>query len=301
MLTGIKDGGIRLRVLLIIDVWGWAFDFVGRGIRKYSKHDITIKRWNELNLEDKDNTDCLFCMNDSVWFVMRDNRQKYFRDISNKCLGIRGEEMPSNRIISGWKIGCVNQKIYDDLKSKPNLPVNGIYLTRNGVDMEIFKPIDRPKNRFVVGWAGNPHQPLKRYHLLQHVNYPLLVQTKHGAKYFRKERTRDEMISFYSKIDTFISVSIHEGMPQSIMEAAATKLPIVVTNAGGMAEFVDSEWVIPVKPEKLTMKELNNKCEILKDDYKLRLKIGEDNYKKIVDEWNWKNRVKEYDKMFEGE
>jgi len=161
--------------------------------------------------------------------------------------------------------------------------------------------VERPEKRFVVGWAGNPNQSLKRFHLLQHVNYPLLIQANYGEKYFCKERNRDEMIRFYSKIDCFINVSIHEGMPQTLLEAAATKLPIVVTNAGGMAEFVDSEWAVPSTPEQVVIDEVNNKLRILKDNPKLKMEIGEKNYQKVLKEWDWKNRVKQYDNMFEGQ
>lgn len=287
-----------MKILIVVDVFGWAFDFVARGIKKYSKHDITIKRWNEIAYKDSE-FDCLFCMNDSVWQILSPRMRNILDKIPNKCVGIRGEEMPSDRIIRGWKIGCVNQKIYNKIVGK-NLQVKGIYLTRNGVDTEIFKLMERPKKRFVVGWAGNPKQSLKRFHLLQHVNYPLILQTNHGEKYFRKGRSRDEMIRFYNKIDVFINVSIHEGMPQSILEAAATKLPIVTTDAGGMAEFVGEEWIVPALPENSVMKRINMKLEVLKRMWELRVKIGKRNYDKIMKEWNWKNRVKEYDEMFEG-
>lgn len=287
-----------MKVLVIIDQFGWAFDFVARGIKKYSKHDVAIKRWNEINGRDKQ-FDCLFCLNDSVWHILSPRAKGVFNKTENKCVGIRGEEMPSDRILDGWKIGCVNKKIYGKLTEK-DLPVKGIYLTQNGVDTEIFKPMERPENRFVVGWAGNPNQSLKRFHLLQQVNYPLLIQANYGEKYFRKGRSRDEMIRFYGKIDCFINVSVHEGMPQTLLEAATTKLPMVVTEVGGMPEFVDSEWVVPSTPEKVVIAKVNNKLQILKENPKLKMEIGEKNHQRVLMEWDWKIRVRQYDKMFEG-
>lgn len=288
-----------MKVLIIIDVWGWAFEFVARGIQKYSKHECTIKRWSEVEPQDKD-YDCLFCLNDSVWFALG-KQQKYVENITKKCVGIRGEEMPSDRVLVGWTVGAVNQRIYNSLmRDKDVLPIKEIYLTRNGVDMETFKPIDRPDYRFVVGWAGNPTQSLKRFHLLRQLKHPIKVTANWGRQFFVKNRSREEMIKFYSQIDTFINISSHEGMPQTLLEAAATKLPIVVTNTGGMPEFVHPDWVIPVQPDSNVVTLMNQKLDILKENTKLRKRVGEANYQKVLNNWNWKKIVKDYDCMFEG-
>ncbi len=280
-------------------MYGWAFEFVARGIQKYSKHECIIKRWNEVGPRDK-NHDCLFCLNDSVWFAMG-KLQKYVENITKKCVGIRGEELPSDRVLVGWTIGAVSQRIYNSLMTdKDALPVKDIYLTRNGVDTDIFKPVDRPEYRFVVGWAGNPTQQLKRFHLLHQLKHPIKVTANWGRQFFVKNRSREEMTKFYSQIDAFINISSHEGMPQSILEAAATKLPIVVTNAGGMAEFVNPDWVVPDQPDSNAITVMNQKLDILKGDTKLRRRVGEANLQKVLKEWSWKNRVKEYDLMFEG-
>jgi len=106
------------------------------------------------------------------------------------------------------------------------------------------------------------------------------------------------MVEFYKKIDVFINVSSSEGMPQTLLEAAATGLPIIVTNVGGMPEFVDKKWVIPVEEGKC-IRELNKKLFMLKQDPKLRLKVGQRNLRKVKRDWNMKKIVKEYDKMFE--
>jgi hypothetical protein len=287
-----------MKVLILFDVQGWAFEFVARGIAKYSKHECIFKRWTDVVAEDR-NFDCLFCMNDSVWFALR-RGQDYVRNITNKCVGIRGEEMPSDRILKGWKIGAVNKKIYDNLKVTPNLPIKGLFFTPNVVDTLIFKLTPRDDTKFIVGWAGNPTQPLKRYHLLNRIDFPLLVQSRWGPKFFVKERSRDEMVEFYSRINAFINVSVHEGMPQSILEAAATGLPIVVTNAGGMAEFVDPRWVVSASTESDIIRIMNEKLMELKLNIELRRNVGEANYGKVLKEWSWSTIVRYYDEMFES-
>jgi glycosyltransferase involved in cell wall biosynthesis len=108
------------------------------------------------------------------------------------------------------------------------------------------------------------------------------------------------MTEFYDKIDAFISLSSHEGMPQSILEAAATKLPIVCTDAGGMAEFVDSEWVVPISPEHETVRQMNDKLEFLRTNADVRVQVAERNLQKVLSEWAWNIRVRDYDEMFNG-
>jgi hypothetical protein len=198
----------------------------------------------------------------------------------------------------------VNEKIYNELISKQEfLGVHGVYLTKNGVDTQIFKPpTDRQftSDRFIVGWCGNPTQPLKRFHLLKNINQQLRIQQHWGTRFFVKDRERVEMTEFYDKIDAFISLSSHEGMPQSILEAAATKLPIVCTDAGGMAEFVDSEWVVPISPEHETVRQMNDKLEFLRTNADVRVQVAERNLQKVLSEWAWNIRVRDYDEMFNG-
>lgn len=98
---------------------GWAFSFVANGIKRYSRHDVMVKRWTEVERMDS-LTDVLFCMNDSVWFALGYPKQKIFENVQRKCVGIRGEEMPCDRILKDWVIGAVNKRIYDEIKGREN-------------------------------------------------------------------------------------------------------------------------------------------------------------------------------------
>lgn len=290
-----------MKILLVVDVYGWAFDFAARGIQKYSKHECNIKRWTEVSEEDIDIKDVAFFFNDSCFNVMSEKLRKMFDGAGREekiklCLGVRGEENPSDRIMPGWNIGCVNEGVYNVLKRK-NIPKT--FLTRNGVDTEIFKPL-QPKKSFFVGWVGNTEQPLKRSFLLTKLAYPVNVQSNWGEQYFKKDRSRTEMTDFYKSIDVLISVSRHEGMPQPILEAAACGLPIIATAVGGIPEFVDEEWLVPAEPEELVIKEMNEKLHFLKNNPEVRLAVGKRNLEKTLKEWSWIKRVEEYDRMFEG-
>lgn len=311
-----KDGGIQIEcylqtpknnevrnVLIVIDTYGWAFDFAATGIKKYSKHNVTIKKYNEVKTSDYETYDTVFFMNKSCLFALRPIIRDVINHIENKCIGIRsgifynGKLADCDQPIVGWKIACNSQPTYDYLKRQQ---IPNIFLCRNGVDTEIFKRIRRPKDRFVVGWAGDTKKAEKRVNLLEKLNFPVKIINNHGPKYFTKNRDRKEMVEFYESIDCYICTSIVEGMPQPILEAGASGLPIVSTAVGGIPEFIDKEWLVQPSPEKVVVNNINEKLKILENDFKLRFVVGKQNAEKALSMWSWKNIVKEYDNMFEG-
>jgi len=299
----------RLNVLLVIDQFGWAFDFGARGIKKYSKHNCTIKRSRDVTVSDILNNDVIFCFCSAMWrgiTANNDNKQALESADKRIIVGLRaspqevGEHVSSK--IKCSAIACISKETYDfHLKYEKEHGFNRkVYLVHSGVDTEIFKPIIRPDNRFVVGWAGYLNRKVKRTYLLNYLDYPLLMMTNWGQRYFVEGRSRQEMVDFYNKIDAYICVSSAEGFPQVILEAAACGLPIVSTKVGAIAEFLDEEWLISPMPEDKVMAELNRKLKILAEDPELRKKVGQQNRAKCLNTWEWKHIVSKYDECFEG-
>jgi glycosyltransferase involved in cell wall biosynthesis len=296
-----KSRTMEVRKILIgVDVYGWAFDFAARGIQKYSKYDVTIKRWDEIEKSDCDIYDAIFLMNKSC--CRPEVRDEITRRVKNKCVGIRtglvnnGLTFNYEQPIEGWKISCNSVPTYNYLKNKmPN-----VYLCHNGVDTEIFKPMERPKDRFIIGWAGS-NRDVKRVHLLRQLDYPVRIMSNYGKEFFVKDRSREEMVEFYKSIDCYVCVSSLEGMPQPILEASATSLPIVSTDVGGISDIIGEWWLVPSNPENLAIGIMNRRLEELKNNLELRLEVGKQNLEKILNKWSWKYIVKEYDEMFEDE
>ncbi|MDA9325354.1 glycosyltransferase [Flavobacteriales bacterium] len=89
-------------------------------------------------------------------------------------------------------------------------------------------------------------------------------------------KTNAEVLDYYNnnRVDVFINVSKHEGIPVSAMEAMACKIPCIATNVGATAELVNNENGI-----------------LLEEDFsvdKLVLSLQE---VKKVDQWNKKREV----------
>jgi len=289
-----------IEVLILIDVYGWAFDFVSRGIVKHSDaFNYEVKCWNEVNSGDK-RFDVVFAFDYDTWNYTGGHRMWLGK--ARKCIGIRTNP-PDPRLIEEapqfHAVGCNSLKTYNLLKGKyPN--ADNIYFTPNGVDTDIFQPAPRSGETFKLGWAGSAERPCKRVHLARRLDYPVRVMCRRWGKYFVKGASRKHMQKFYAKIDCLVHTSNREGMTSVAIEAASCGLPIVATDVGDMAQLVEAEWLVPVEPEDAVVQEMNKRLEILKNDVELRHRVGERNRREVLDNWDWRHRVAGYEDMFRG-
>ena len=121
-----------------------------------------------------------------------------------------------------------------------------------GIDLDNFRPLDRPKRNDVVLAVGRS-LPLK--------NLPLTIEAwrrleprpelwmfgvepdlgpEHGARYF--ERPSDERVNeLFNEAAVFVQTSIHEGFCLPLLEAMAAGTPVVSTDAHGNRDFCRHE------------------------------------------------------------
>lgn len=291
-------------VLILLDVYGWAFDFNSRGIIKYStKFNCTAKKWDEVNAGD-DEYDIIFAMNyEHVWAPLRE-REKWIRKnpetgLPKYCVGVRSWRWGLKDHMNIWDgIGCNNLKTYNKLRREfPDSKI--IHYTPNGVDTEIFKP-QVLGDRFQVGWAGFEGRGEKRTGLLKRLNYPVKIVCQRDGEYFRKDVSRQNMIDFYKSIDCLVCTSSSEGMNNVVLEACACGLPVVSTAVGDIPRLIPKEWLVPVNPPELVINEMNKKLTLLKNNLDLRREVGRMNREEAVKNWSWRKVVKYYERMFES-
>lgn len=81
----------------------------------------------------------------------------------------------------------------------------------------------------------------------------------------------DRLPEHYARADVFVLPSLQEGMSNTVLEALAAGLPVVVSDTGGTAELVDGNgFVVPPRdPAALTAA-----LARLSDDRDLRLRMG---------------------------
>ncbi len=137
----------KKRVLIVIDQYGWAFDFGARGIKKYSKFNCTIKKHDKVTDKDIRTSDVIFFMCSAMWFAVKKKHAKALLENRNDvlyCVGLRAshvegnEHIPPDNLID--VIGCISKTIVDSLRNRLSLLVLTVHL-KDGVEMSVIRPL----------------------------------------------------------------------------------------------------------------------------------------------------------------
>jgi len=167
---------------------------------------------------------------------------------------------------------------------KIGVPEDKIVVIPNGVDTDLFKPLERdrcrerlelPQDKKIVLFVGNL-VPVKGVDVLVEAfarlpagmllvlvgDGPLKNKLQAKVKEFGIEnnvifvgRTRHEAIPYYmNACDIFCLPSLNEGCPNVILESIACGKPVVASNVGGVREIICSDDMgILIKPANATV------------------------------------------------
>jgi glycosyltransferase involved in cell wall biosynthesis len=83
----------------------------------------------------------------------------------------------------------------------------------------------------------------------------------------------NQIFSWYDKLHIYIQPSLQEGLPRAVVEAMSRGCPIIASNAGGLPELIDSEYIT----KKKNYIEIAKKIEKLirnKEEMELQSKIN---------------------------
>ncbi|MGG0413135.1 glycosyltransferase family 4 protein [Peribacillus simplex] len=105
----------------------------------------------------------------------------------------------------------------------------------------------------------------------------------------------DNIPYILSESDVFVLSSYYEGLPMTILEAMAAKLPIIATNVGGVPDIVKENGIL-VRSEDVEC--FANAMAKLCDDKLLRHKMGKISYE-IVKGYDLNIITKQYEKIYE--
>lgn len=155
-------------------------------------------------------------------------------------------------------------------KSFPDIPLIHI---GNGVDPDIFYPLNNPREELIV-LVGNVRWQ-KGYDILiaalakADVNFQCVIVGEKNNKYFsdviRPKISEDMRISFigsksqeeinllFNRAKLFVLPSVSEGIPKVVIEAMSAGLPVVATDVGDVKKIVGGAGIIvpPKDPEAL--------------------------------------------------
>jgi teichuronic acid biosynthesis glycosyltransferase TuaC len=139
-----------------------------------------------------------------------------------------------------WKKVIVKSKdMQEDLKKISSVVIP------NGVNLSVFKEIDKTESMNRLGWdstkrnilfAANPNRQEKNFALAK--SAVELLYDEHTDLHTLNNVPNEEMVYHYNAADVVLLTSLWEGSPNVIKEAMACNRPIVSTKVG------DVEWLL---------------------------------------------------------
>jgi len=125
------------------------------------------------------------------------------------------------------------------------------------------------------------------------------VRARNLEKNFRFLGFRSDVNELLWTFDIFTLPSLYEGLPNVVLEALASSLPVVATPVDGTKEaVVDNEtgFLVPVKD----VEGLANALIKLLSDPALARRIGKNGRKRVEDVFSLEKQVKSFEKLYES-
>lgn len=118
-----------------------------------------------------------------------------------------------------------------------------------------------------------------------------------NSKQIRFLGFRSDIPDLLAASDFFVLPSLTEGLPLSVLEAMAQKLPVIATNVGGIPELVvDGETGILIPPNDPDA--LANAMERMIRDPAMRRRMGEAGYHRVATEFSFNEMTRKYEALY---
>lgn len=230
-----------MKVLLLPNFQGWAFDNIAQGIKKYGSHDYQIEyevdyRSYRLNREELPKEVLNFDEYDRVILFSPWMRWKNMPVEKTICLVHEASEINQWKTKDFYKV-FLTSDISVDLFSQDNS-----VKVQAGYDPDLFYITGHQKG---LGWVGAVSGvPEKK----GYEKYYLPLASKFLLKPHIKEDNytdfHSSMLDYYRTIDMLICTSSWEGYPLPIIEATACGIPVVSTRVGIAPEILPEDQIV---------------------------------------------------------
>jgi glycosyltransferase involved in cell wall biosynthesis len=115
---------------------------------------------------------------------------------------------------------------------------------------------------------------------------------------FTGKLSEHALIEQYARCDIFVLPSLWEGLPLTLLEAAAAGLPIIATEVGGIPSvFAHGENALLVNARN--SRELAEKMQELMSNKELQKTLSK-NARKLAEKYSWENSAKQLENIYEN-
>ena len=155
----------------------------------------------------------------------------------------------------------------------------------------LIKAARQIKAEVVIAGDG----PEKKY--LESLIQKYKLTNVHMVGYFSSKL--DTINDFYLRANVYVAPSVwNEPLGLVILEAMSHKTPVVVSRKGGVTTIVkDGVNGFLIRPRSPAL--IAEKVNLLLNDDKLRLKMGEKAYKMVMEKFNWKKIAAKFYRLYE--
>lgn len=149
---------------------------------------------------------------------------------------------------------------------KSQLSLDSAHVIPNGVDLNLFRPLDPaearrtlgldPKKKFVL-FPYNPAEERKRYDLIE----AAVARARQAVPELEILHARGvpgaRMPLYMNAADVLVLASLAEGSPNAVKEAIATNLPVISVDVGDAADLIgptEGCYLVPREAEAIAAK-----------------------------------------------
>ncbi len=122
-----------------------------------------------------------------------------------------------------------------------------------------------------------------------------IVQETHANQYvsFEGRKNKEEVRNYYKEADIFVLPSLSEGMPNVVLEAMSSGLPIVMTPCEGSKELVENNGIIS------SLENLSDNLINMCIDENMRRTMGLASLKRVEERFQWNGIAERYLSLLE--
>lgn len=186
-------------------------------------------------------------------------------------------------------------------------PIHHIY---NGVNVEVFKPVDNKGEKIVLGVASTWDERkglndfIKLRELLSNEYQIVLIglsesqiqQLPKGIKGIKRTESVAELANWYSRALCFVNPTYQDNFPTTNIEALACGTPVITYDTGGSPEAVDVKTGVVV--ERGDIEQLANSIGLINTNMNRSNEMVKDCRERVEVMFDTQKQYAEYEKIF---